>query len=158
MIRTSLLAGFATLALLSAPAMAQNVNKHMPAGAGNHAGQRIVGAPVAPGLAGLASTNVSNATNVGAGIGNTAQQRAIGVQGGAPGSLVSTNVGTATNVAAGIGNTAGQQVLGVQGNGVRVGMNFTGRGPLVSTDVGVATNVAAGIGNAAGQGALLKQR
>ena len=151
MIRTPLLAGFATLALLSAPAMAQGINQGKPHALTPRA------MPMAPGVAGLAGTNVSNATNLAAGIGNSAQQRVTGVQGG-PGSLVTTNVGTATNVAAGIGNSAGQQVTGIQGNGVRVGLNFTGRGPLVSTDVGVASNVAAGIGNAAGQGVLLRQR
>jgi len=155
MIRTPLLAGLATLALLSAPAMAQNVHQGKAPGLT----PRVVAAPAMPGFGGLASTNVSNATNVGAGINNVAQQRVLGVQSGAPGgSLVSTNVGTATNVAAGINNTAGQHVTGMQGNGVRVGLNFTGRGPLVSTDVGVGTNVAAGIGNSAAQGVLMKQR
>ncbi|WP_431856965.1 hypothetical protein [Azospirillum sp.] len=152
MIRTPLLAGFATLALLSAPAMAQNINQ------GRAPALTPRAMPMAPGFGGLASTNVSNATNLAAGIGNSAQQRVTGVQGGGPGSLVSTNVGTATNVAAGIGNSAGQSVGGIQGNGVRVGLNFTGRGPLVSTDVLVGTNVAAGIGNSAGQGILAKQR
>ncbi|HYG86728.1 MAG TPA: hypothetical protein VD978_10750 [Azospirillum sp.] len=147
MFHRSLLAGFATLALLSAPAMAQNLD-----------GQRAAGlAPSA--FAGLVSTNVSNGTNVGAGIGNVARQQATGVQSGSPfGSLVSTNVNTATNVAAGIGNTADQRLLGVQGNGVQVGLNFTGRGPLVSTNVGIGTNVAAGIGNSAGQRLLGFQR
>lgn len=150
-IRTPLLAGFATLALLSAPAMAQGI----PQGKAPALTPRVL---TTPGFAGLASTNVSNATNLAAGIGNSAQQRVGSVQSGGPGSLVSTNVGTATNVAAGIGNSAGQRVGGVQGNGVRVGLNFTGRGPLVSTDVMVGTNVAAGIGNSAAQGILSKQR
>ncbi|HYG90224.1 MAG TPA: hypothetical protein VD978_28660 [Azospirillum sp.] len=147
MIHRSLLAGLATLALLSAPAMAQNLNGKRPAG-------------LAPGaFAGLASTNVSNATNVGAGIGNVARQQAAGVQSGSSkGSLVSTNVNTATNVGAGIGNTADQKLLGFQGNGVGVGLNFTGRGPLVSTNVNAASNVAAGIGNTAGQKTLGIQR
>ncbi|CAO3454233.1 hypothetical protein [Azospirillum largimobile] len=137
---------FATLAaaLLATPALAQPKT-----GAGT-------GMPSLMSVPGLVSTNVANATNVGAGIGNSAQQQGTVLQGGgAPirgvGPLVSTNVGTATNVAAGIGNTAGQKLLGFQGNGVQVGLNFSGRGPLVSTNVGIGTNVTAGLGNSAAQ-------
>ncbi len=130
--------------LLATPALAQPKT-----GAGT-------GMPSMMAVPGLVSTNVANATNVGAGIGNSAQQQGTVLQGGgAPirgvGPLVSTNVGTATNVAAGIGNTAGQKLLGFQGNGVQVGLNFSGRGPLVSTNVGIGTNVTAGLGNSAGQ-------
>ncbi|SMH61965.1 hypothetical protein [Azospirillum agricola] len=151
MIRTILLSGFA-VALLSAPAMADNV----PVRPGAF-----------PGFGGLASTNVGTSTNTAAGIGNNAQQRVMTMQ-GTPGGglaggglvnpLVSTNVGVATNTAAGIGNSAQQRVLGMQGNGVQVGLNMTGRGPLVSTNVDLATNVAAGLGNVAGQRGLARQR
>ncbi len=135
--------GTLAAALLATPALAQPRT-----GAGT-------GMPSMMAVPGLVSTNVANATNVGAGIGNSAQQQGTVLQGGAPihgvGPLVSTNVGTATNVAAGIGNTAGQKLLGIQGNGVQVGLNFSGRGPLVSTNVGVGTNVTAGLGNSAAQ-------
>jgi hypothetical protein len=132
MFHRSLGAALVALGLLSAPAMAQT-------------------------LPGLVGTNVNNSTNLAAGIGNTANQRAAAFQGGPRvGSLVNTNVTNSTNVAAGIGNKADQRVLGVQGNGVQ--LNFTGRGPLVNTNVNTATNVAAGIGNAAGQGVVAAQR
>ncbi len=146
-----LVSGLLLGTLSSVPAVAQGLNNHQTL-----LTPRFTSLPP-----GLASTNVSNATNVGAGIGNIARQQAIGSQsGGTMGSLVSTNVGTATNVAAGINNQAQQRVLGAQhgGNGVSVGLNLTGPGPLVSTNVGVATNVAAGIGNFAGQQLLKQQR
>ena len=147
MIRNVVLGALAT-ALLATPALAQPKSAAGP------------GLPAMMAVPGLVSTNVANATNVGAGIGNSAQQQGAVLQGGgAPirgvGPLVSTNVGTATNVAAGIGNSAGQRLLGFQGNaqgsGVQVGLNFSGRGPLVSTNVGVGTNITAGLGNSAGQ-------
>jgi hypothetical protein len=143
MIRNFVLGALAT-ALLATPALAQPKSAAGP------------GMPSMMAVPGLVNTNVANATNVGAGIGNSAQQQGAVYQGGgAPirgvSPLVSTNVGTATNVAAGIGNSAGQRLLGFQGNGVQVGLNFSGRGPLVSTNVGVGTNVTAGLGNSAGQ-------
>lgn len=147
MIRTCVLGTLAAM-LLATPALAQN----KPVGPMTGPGM-----PSTMAVPGLVSTNVGNATNVGAGIGNSAQQQGVFLQGGggAPirgvSPLVSTNVGTATNVAAGIGNSAGQRLLGVQGSGVQVGLNFSGRGPLVSTNVGVGTNVTAGIGNTAAQ-------
>ena len=163
MIRTALLTGFATLALFSAPAMADGIapmgQPMMHPFAPKMAAPLVkpMGMPFAG--AGLASTNVNNATNIAAGIGNKANQQAATMQSGSPfGALVSTNVNTATNVAAGIGNTANQQMLAHQGHGVRVGLDFSGRGPLVSTNVNVATNVAAGIGNAAGQQLMGVQR
>ena len=141
MIRNFALGALATI-LLATPALAQT--KTGP------------GMPSMMAVPGLVSTNVANATNVGAGIGNSAQQQGVVLQGsGAPvrgvGPLVSTNVGTATNVAAGIGNTAGQRLLGIQGSGVQVGLNFSGRGPMVNTNVGIGTNVTAGLGNSAAQ-------
>ncbi|MGF7177865.1 hypothetical protein [Azospirillum doebereinerae] len=150
MFRTILLGGFA-VALLAGSAMADT----LPGRPGGFPGLG------SPGLGGLTATNVGTTTNTAAGIGNTAQQRATGMQSGPMGSgpgvgfgpLVSTNVGVATNTAAGLNNTAQQRVLGSPGvgNGVQVGLNMTGRGPLVSTNVDYTTNVAAGLGNVAGQ-------
>lgn len=144
MLHRSLGAALAVFALLSAPAMAQNI----PA-------QNF---PAAQNFPGLVGTNVTNSMNLAAGVGNTAKQRVTGVQSSPFGSLVDTNVTNSTNVAAGIGNVAKQQATGVQGNGVRVGLNFTGRGPLVTTDVTTAANVAAGLGNVAKQRTLGVQR
>ncbi|MCW2240867.1 hypothetical protein [Azospirillum canadense] len=134
MLYRSLGAAVAVLALLSAPAMAQNIPN------------------------GLVGTNVTNSMNLAAGIGNTAKQKTTSLQASPFGSLVNTNVANSTNVAAGIGNTAKQKTTGIQGNGVHVGLNFTGRGPLVSTDVSTAANVAAGLGNVAQQRNLGVQR
>jgi hypothetical protein len=107
MIRTSLLAGFATLALLSAPAMAQNVSNvsNTAAGIGNFAGQNALVMQRSKGLFSGGST--ATVGNTAAGIGNTAVQGATVMQrsGGLFGPANAANV---QNLAAGIGNFAGQ--------------------------------------------------
>ena len=113
MIRHSLLAGFATLALMTAPAMAQNfasVN-NTAAGIGNKA---IQGATVVQKGGGLfGGPNIATVGNTAAGIKNKAQQGAVVLQ-GSPGLFSGPNIFNAQNLAAGVGNYAGQKVLGVQ--------------------------------------------
>ena len=141
MIRHSLLAGFATLALLYAPAMAQNITSlnNTAAGIGNVAQQKVTGvqksggapgfggpgvgapgvgvpgfAPPGFGFGGLAGPNGVSVANTAAGVGNVAQQKVKSVQlGGAPG-LFGGNSGSITNLAAGIGNVAQQSVTTIQ--------------------------------------------
>ena len=119
MIRHSLLAGFATLALLSAPAMAQNITtlNNTAAGIGNVAQQKAFTMQKGGGMFG--GPNAINLGNTAAGVGNLAQQQAtviqktprvgpLGVPFGGP------NMFDANNVAAGVGNLAQQKALGLQ--------------------------------------------
>ena len=120
MIRHSLLAGFATLALLSAPAMAQNITtlNNTAAGIGNVAQQKAF--TMQKGGGGfLGGPNAINLNNTAAGVGNLAQQQAnviqktprvgpLGVPFGGP------NMFQANNLAAGVGNLAQQNAFGLQ--------------------------------------------
>ena len=119
MIRRSLLAGFATLALLSAPAMAQNITtlNNTAAGIGNVAQQKAFTMQKGGGF--LGGPNAINLNNTAAGIGNLAQQQAtvmqktpnvgpLGVPVGGP------NMFQANNLAAGVGNLAQQKAFGFQ--------------------------------------------
>ena len=113
MIRTSLLAGFATLALFAAPAMAQNVSNisNTAAGVGNVAVQDVTTLQKARG--GFAGPNLSSVSNTAAGIGNYAGQSALVMQ-------KSKGLFGAPNLAAGHDNFAG-----------RGRDNFAGRGAFV---------------------------
>ena len=119
MIRTTLLAGFATLALLSAPAMAQNITSlnNPAAGIGNMAVQNATTMQRGGGL--LGGPNIVNMGNTAAGVGNLAVQNgtviqktprvgALGVPFGAG------NQFQAGNLSAGVGNLAKQNVFGIQ--------------------------------------------
>ena len=77
MIRTSLLAGFATLALLSAPAMAQNIASisNTAAGVGNVATQDATVMQRSRGA--FAGPNIASVSNLAAGGGNFAGQGAL---------------------------------------------------------------------------------
>ncbi|HYH37242.1 MAG TPA: hypothetical protein VD860_03395, partial [Azospirillum sp.] len=105
MIRTSLLAGFATLALLSAPAMAQNVANvsNTAAGIGNVAEQSATVLQKGKGL--FAGPNTASVSNTAAGIGNFAGQSALVMQ-KSKGPFSGGSTATVGNTAAGIGNQA----------------------------------------------------
>ncbi|PWC52756.1 hypothetical protein [Azospirillum sp. TSO22-1] len=112
MIRTSLLAGFASLALFAAPAMAQNVSNisNTAAGIGNTATQSVTTMQRGGGL--FAGPNVANVANTAAGIGNTAAQGATVLQrSGGRVPFGGPNFANVSNLSAGIGNFAGQGAL-----------------------------------------------
>ncbi|MCW2240969.1 hypothetical protein [Azospirillum canadense] len=110
MIRHSLLAGFATLALLSAPAMAQNVTSlnNTAAGIGNLAKQNTFTMQQGSG------PNYIDMSNTAAGIGNVAKQKGMVFQQTPSGPFGGTNAFNANNLAAGIGNVAKQKVFAIQ--------------------------------------------
>ena len=119
MIRTTLLAGFTTLALLSAPAMAQNITSlnNTAAGVGNVAKQNAFTMQRGGGL--LGGPNVVTMGNTAAGVGNLAVQNGTAIQKtprvgplGAP--FGGGNMFEANNLAAGVGNFAKQNAFGIQ--------------------------------------------
>ena len=119
MLCPSLLAGFAALALLSAPAMAQNVTSlnNTAAGIGNVASQNAFTRQSGGGLPG--GPNAITLNNTAAGVGNLARQSATVTQRSpAMGPLGipfgGANMFDANNTAAGVGNLAKQRVLGIQ--------------------------------------------
>ena len=119
MIRTSLLAGFATLALLSAPAMAQNITSlnNTAAGVGNVAVQNAFTKQSGGGF--LGGPNIISMGNTAAGVGNLAVQNGTVIQKsprvgplGVP--FGGGNQFQANNLSAGIGNFAKQNAFGIQ--------------------------------------------
>ena len=119
MIRTSLLAGFATLALLSAPAMAQNITSlnNTAAGVGNVAVQDATTMQRGGGF--LGGPNIIGMNNTAAGVGNLAVQNGTVLQKsprvgplGVP--FGGGNQFQANNLSAGVGNFAKQNAFGIQ--------------------------------------------
>ena len=119
MIRTALLTGFATLALLSAPAMAQNITSlnNTAAGVGNVAKQNAF--TMQKGGGALGGPNIIGMGNTAAGVGNLAVQNGMVIQKtprvgplGVP--FGGGNQFEANNLSAGVGNFAKQKAFGIQ--------------------------------------------